>query len=667
LNAPLPNAPPSPRTLDEKGGSGARDVPFLADVRTGPDLLGISDAIQPIIEVIAHRDLQTPMMIAIVGPSGSGKSFVLNRIVAGVEVLAGAARAVEGPFASQIVTVSLDAAAIAADPAASLAAATHAALCRDNGDGGYGAFADEAAHSGGDPHLAASKATERYDEARRRLDAERQMRDDTEARRARLNEAVLFETAGSRVDVYVRSSRGRIESRLRRFDLVTGEPTANFKELVRDVAGAGAGSRVGLGLRSIWAYRRQTRLLLLAVVCFLVALAATQLRGPMVGDWLRGLGAPAPSIAAWLAAHGDWIDYLVAIFAVLGALALALNLWRAFVFAGSLDRAVRLLNHDVRERAREFDTVSTRLNRRIATLSAEAEAAGRQAEAAERRAKLRGPVAERGPTPSFLDATQAPQAAARAFFAVLDKGVDGLSEPGAPSVAVTPAAALVAPKRIVVAVDNLDALSPPEALHVIETARSLLGRAFVGLFAFDPQRLAPALGVNEGRLADRIDALFQIIFNAGQAGAVGGERLVARLLGGGAGQPPRPIEARQSVLREPVSAAEGALLTALAPLAAATPRGAKRYINIYRLARVGASSRAALAVALAVTHGGDREMQSSLERLVSENPDGALPEPLGPHALVDALRAARASGLGTLRSADLLEAQAIARRFQLVG
>ena len=136
MNAPLPNAPPSARTLDEKAGAGARDVPFLADGRNGPDLLGISDAIQPIIELIAHRDSQTPMMVAIVGPSGSGKSFVLNRIVEGVEVLAGAARAVEGPFASQIVTVSLDAAAIASDPAASLAAATHAALSRDNGDGG---------------------------------------------------------------------------------------------------------------------------------------------------------------------------------------------------------------------------------------------------------------------------------------------------------------------------------------------------------------------------------------------------------------------------------------------------------------------------------------------------------------------------------------------------
>ncbi|HXW19888.1 MAG TPA: P-loop NTPase fold protein [Roseiarcus sp.] len=668
MNAPLPNAPQTLRPGEEKGGAGGRDIPFLADNRHGPDLLGISDALQPLVELIAHRDSQTPMMIAIVGPSGAGKSFVLNRIVSGVEVLGAAAKSVDGPFASEIVTVRVDAASIAADPAASLAAATYAALSRDHGEGGYGALADEAAHAGGDPHLAAAKATERYDEARRRLDAERQTRDETEARRARLSDAVLFETPGSRVDAYVPASRGRIESRLRRFDLVTGEPGANFKELVRDVAGAGAGSRVSVLLRSIWAFRRQTRLLLYAVVCFLAALVVGELRAPVFADWLRGLGAPAASVADWLQAHGDWIDYAVAALAILGALALALNLWRAFLFAGSLDRAARLLNHDVRDRARDLDAASARLNRRIATLSAEAEAAARHAETAEQRAKLRGPVAvDRGSSPLFLDSTKAPQAAARAFFAVLDKGGEGAGELGAPPVAVAPAAPLAIPKRIVLAVDNLDALSPSQALHVIETTRSLLGQSFVALLAFDPSRLAPVLGADETLQGGRLDGLFQIVFNAGQAGAVGGERLVARLLGGGAGQAPRPIEARQSVLREPVGAAEGALLTALAPIAAATPRGAKRYINIYRLARVGASSRAALAVALAVAQGGDPEAQSALSSLLEENPDGVLPEPRGPAALVDALRAARASGVGSLRAADLVEAQAIARRYQLMA
>ncbi|HYC25272.1 MAG TPA: P-loop NTPase fold protein, partial [Roseiarcus sp.] len=506
LNAPLPNAPLSQRPGDEKGGTGARDVPFLADLRHGPDLLGISDAVQPLVELIAHRDSQTPMMIAIVGPSGSGKSFVLNRVVAGVEILSAAAKSVDGPFASQIVAVHADAASIATDPAAALAAATYSAL-RDN-SGGYAALADEAAHAGGDPHLAAAKASERYDEARRRLEAERQARDETEARRARLSDAVLFETPGSRVDAYVRASRGRIEGRLRRFDLITGEPAANFKELVRDIAGAGAGSRISIGLRSIWAYRRQTRLLLWAVVCFLAALAVAQLRGPVVGDWLRGQGGFATSIADWIGAHGAWIDSVVALLVVLGGLALALNLWRAFVFAGSLDRAARLLNHDVRERARDLDAASARLNRRLATLSAEAEAAARHAEAAEQRAKLRGSVAvDRGTSPLFLDSTRAPQTAARAFFAVLDKGVEGSGELSAPAVAVAPAASVAAPKRIVLAVDNLDALSPSQALDIIETTRSLLGQSFVALFAFDPLRLAPALAADAGWLANRLDGL----------------------------------------------------------------------------------------------------------------------------------------------------------------
>ncbi|HLW89776.1 MAG TPA: P-loop NTPase fold protein [Roseiarcus sp.] len=663
MNAPMPNAPEPLLPVDGKGVRSAREIPFLADGRHGPDLLEISEAIQPIVELVAHRDSQTPMMIAVVGPSGAGKSFTLGRIAAGVEALRAAAKTVDGPFVSQIVTVSLDAAAIATDPAAHLAAATYAALCRDNGDGGYAALADEAAHAGADPHLAASKAAERHDEARRRLDAERQARDETEARRARLSDVVLFETPGSRVDAYARASRGRIEARLRRFELLTGEPTANFKELVRDFAGAGAGSRLGLALRSIWAYRRQSRLLLGAIVFFLLALAVSQARGPIVASWLKGLSAGWA--ADWIAAHGDWMDYAITAFLILGGLALALNLWRAFIFTASLYRGVRLLNYEVRERGRELDAASARLNQRVASLSAEAEAAARHAEAADRRAKLRGPVAaERGPAPMFLDPTQAPQAAARAFFAALDRAADGQGEAGAPPVSVTPNPPAAVPKRIVLVIDNLDALSPAQALQAIETARSLFGRAFVGLFAFDPRRLAAAIG-DKARLTESVDKLFQIVFNAGRVNGVGGERLVARLLGGAAQPSRRAYDARQSILGEPIGAAEGALLTALAPFAAATPRGVKRYLNIYRLARVGATSKAAVALALAVEQGGDDKTRGAFARLIAENPDGAVPEPLEPPALVAAMRAARASGLGALRSTDLVEAQALANRYQL--
>ena len=106
---------------------------------------------------------------------------------------------------------------VAGDPGSAIAAAVFAALGRERSGVNYAALADEAAHAGVDPYQAANKALERHDEARRRLDAERQARDDVEARRARLIENMLYETAGSRIDAYARAKRGPIEARLAPF------------------------------------------------------------------------------------------------------------------------------------------------------------------------------------------------------------------------------------------------------------------------------------------------------------------------------------------------------------------------------------------------------------------------------------------------------------------
>jgi hypothetical protein len=116
LNAPLPDPEPFRPIGDVAPPPVGRDAPFIADALHGPDLLDTSNAIRPIIELVAHRDGQTPMMIAIVGPSGAGKSFALDRIVAGVEALGAAAKGMNGPFVSEIVTVRVDAAAMAGDP-----------------------------------------------------------------------------------------------------------------------------------------------------------------------------------------------------------------------------------------------------------------------------------------------------------------------------------------------------------------------------------------------------------------------------------------------------------------------------------------------------------------------------------------------------------------------
>jgi hypothetical protein len=653
---------------------------FVADGRDGADLLDIRQAILPLAQLCVHRDTQTPLMIGIVGPAGSGKSFALERLrLAAADLARSADKGSSGSFVARIVTVPIDAAAIAGDPATGIAAATFAALGQDNDGVNYSGLADEAAHAGADPYQAANKALERHDDARRRLETERQARDDVDSRRARLVENVLFETPGSRVDAYARSARGQIEARLRRFDLAGGDSTANFKNLVRDAAGAGWGARVGVVLASIWAYRSQRRLLLLAILLFALAFGAAELRASAVIDWLHGLGSPMSLAADWLAAHGDLVGKIETGLGVLGAIAVVVNLWRALFFAAMLFRGARLLNYDVRERQRDLDAASARLNRRVAALTAETEAAAKHAEAAEKRADARGEtVGTPAPTPLFMEPALAGAPAARAFLAALGRlvgaeAVDGVSiSPvvlsaraplGAPNGALaSEPAALPAPERLLFTFDNLDSLAPAEALALIETAHSLLGRSFIAALACDPLALAPALG-GAATLRGRLDKLFQLTFNARVAGAAKSAGLIAKLIGGAPPIVEPAPDVSRAALSEPLSGAESELLAALAPLAASTPRGAKRYLNAYRLARVGATARPALALMLAVGQSGDERVIAAMDLLLSA-PAGELADPPGPAALVATMRAAREASGGALTIDETLAARDIARRYQ---
>jgi hypothetical protein len=676
--------PPTIQGASEGPPPSSRAV-FVADSTAGADLLDIAEALQPIVELCGHKDTQTPLMIGVVGPSGSGKSYALERLVGAVEGLAAvAAQAPGGPFVSRLVTVTIDAAGIAGDPASAIAAAVFTALGRDSSGVNYIALADEAAHAGVDPYQAANKALERHDEARGRLDVERQARDDIEARRARLVENMLYETAGSRIDAYARARRGPIEARLRRFDLFAGDSSANFKDLVRDLAGAGWGARSGVVLRALWAYRSQRRLLLAALVCLALAFGLAEAQGPRALDTLRGFGPPFIALANWLAAHDGLIGDIVAGLAVLGTIALAVNIWRALQFAAMLVRGARLLGYDVRERRRDLDAASARLNRRIAALTAETEAAARHAEAAEKRASARGQTTPaRAPSPPFIEAAPAGASAARAFLAAVGRLV-GQSErtgvvaappsparvmlgPQAPllGAASDPAPASPAPERLLLAFDNLDALAPAQALNLIEAAHSLLGPRFVAALACDPAALAEAAG-DAARLRGRLDKLFQLTFNVGLAGAWNGPRVVARLLGGGGAPRPAasPIDVRQSRLSEPLSAAEATLLSALAPLAAGTPRGVKRYLNAYRVARLAKARRPALALMLALGQSRDGEAAAAMDLLLAAQ-DRLLADPSGPPSLVAALRATRAAGDEALTIAELIGAREVARRYQL--
>jgi hypothetical protein len=73
VTAPIIDAP---GLLSQANQVSPKRMPlFLSDGQDGPDLLDTADAIQPIAELCAHRDTQTPFMVALVGPSGAGKSF----------------------------------------------------------------------------------------------------------------------------------------------------------------------------------------------------------------------------------------------------------------------------------------------------------------------------------------------------------------------------------------------------------------------------------------------------------------------------------------------------------------------------------------------------------------------------------------------------------------
>src|SRR5208283_3477880 len=133
------------------------------------------------------------------------------------------------------------------------------------------------------------------------------------------------------------------------------------------------------------------------------------------------------------------------------------------------------------------------------------------------------------------------------------------------------------------------------AIAWIETAQSVIGAGSIGVMALDPARLIDPLGgPREARR--RFDKWLQVVVNLPGRIGLDGERLVARLLSTD-GQATAPADAKiTAALVEPLSSSETALLTALAPLAAHSPRDAKRFLNAYRLARCSSAPRPVVAL-----------------------------------------------------------------------
>lgn len=646
-------ASPASRIVPPSAGNapGLSDPVLYADAPDAPDLLGAAAAVQPLAELCLSANAQTPFLIGLVGPRGAGKSFALRRLVGAIEGLASAAgRLGESPFLSRIVIAEVDAAGLSGDPASALASAAFVALERDGSGGSYAALADEAGNAATDPRRAAVVAADRHDEIVARLEAERSARDEVEAKTTRLPEALLFETPGSRVDAFIRTRRGAIDARLRRFGLADGDSAANYRDLVRDLSSRGAASQAGLVLRSIWAFGGQLRLLTLALISFLLALAVNWLRGPNAERAMHGFGDAVEPVTGFIGKHGDWLQWAVEALIAIGALALFVNVWRAVSFSTLLFRGQRLLNMDVRDRRRELDASAARLDRRVAALGLEAEAAAKRAESLTKRAGAGAAIA-RAPGPVFLKSLESPAKAAREFFAELARLMSGPDS-----------GAIPAPQRLIFAIDNLEALTPADGARVIETASALFGPGCIGLVACNPNVVAPAAaGAPSPR--EWQQSLFQVSLDAGTIVEADAARLAARIMSTSTLLPsPGEIDASRSAVAEPLSSAEVAVLSALAPLTGGSPRAVKRFHNAYRLARLGKSPRPLIALALAALQSPDPDIAKRLREAALAD-GGAFAEPHGPASLIAATQAARAALGEPITVADARAAWTAARRY----
>jgi hypothetical protein len=639
LSKPVEPPAPAPTPLD----------PVLLGSADTVDIAGLTEAMAPLVELCLSEQAQTPFRVGLIGPLGAGKSFALNRLRRTLADLGSRNPGAGASRPPEFVVATLDASglsvdpALGFDPASALASAVFTALESGRDGANYAALADDAAHGAGDPRRAAAAASERQDELARRLDGERAARDELEAKRARLVEALIYETPGSRVDAMIRSNRSTIEARLRRFGFGAGDVAQNFRDLVRDLSGSGAGSHVSLFLRSLWAFRGQITLLLVAVVALLAALGVDRLREASAAGVFAGMGAAVEGVAQSLVDHPEWTRRTISALVAVAVLALVTDLWRAAGFSALLFRAQRLLNIDVYERRAELDASAARLDKRIAGLSAEADAAAKRAEALVQRAGG-GAQVSRAPGPAFLTALRTPAKASREFFSELGRL---MREPATRE--------MPKPKRVIVTIDNLEALPPAEALRLIDIARAILGPGVAALIACDPERLSPG----DSRLVAR--DRFDLVFNLSACGERDSAKLAARMIaeggrpGGGA---PKPSP--EKLLIEPISAQEAAWLAAMAPLTDGTPGAVKRLHNAYRIARLAKAPRPLVALMIAALQGSRAEYSHAIGEALAAA-DDRFEEPAQPFALQDAFQAARGAHGAPFEKAEAQAAWEAAR------
>jgi hypothetical protein len=566
---------------------------FAADGLNGPDALGVETLLSLLAELSLHKNVELPLCIGILGGAGSGKSFTLARLRAAVEVLAARAAAQnETPYLGRVQIVQADAAHFDGEPMVAIAGALCAGLGRAAPD-----LVAEALRAARDPHAAVTEAAERLDQAQRRLHLERDNLTEVETRRARLFEALLYETPGSQIDAYVRTYRPRIASRLQAFGF-SGDPILNYKDLVSSLTTAqGPGGRIAMALRSVWAFKGQTRLLVIALILALVGVGFEWAVAHQAA-WLSPMranttGAP---VAAWFEANMGTIAGVGKLAFAGAGLAVLTNLWRAFRFLQPILRGITLLKTELNNRRHELDSSLAHQTRRVDGLNAEVERAARLHAEADQHAGKAAVQADASPFHGSSEKSQASQFVATLASLIAQK----------PSGAQAPRNA---PRRIFFALDNLDAVPPMRACEILDAAHRLLANpAFVTAIAIDPQRLADAGIGTQAHLEKWVQVPLRI-----DATAKDHEAFILHLIGKSSRDeltvksnlPAFSGDVRKSMLDQPLSEEEGRLLAVLAPLAGRSARALKRFVNLYRLTRpLLADHWASLAFMLALEGGG---------------------------------------------------------------
>jgi hypothetical protein len=631
-----------PVSAENKAQAGNKGKIFAADLPRGADAAGLKEALRTLAELAVHRDTEAPLTIALLGPSGSGKSFALAKLLAEIEALSAAALGADNnPFLARVAAFRIDVSGFDGDPSVALARALY-----DKLEAAFPEFVREVAHAVRDPKVVAREAAERLDEARRRLDAERQKLEEIESRRARLPETVLFESAGSPVDAYARANRTKLEGRLDGFG-ISGDPIANYKSMVRDVAGAGGPvARFAAALRAFWAFKGQTQLLVTAAVLVLVGLGLDAAVAQQA-SWLAWLHSPTQgltTLADGIEAHIGWMTLAAKLAYAGAALAFFTNLWRGARLLRPLFRGVSLLEVDVADRRRALDSLYAHQMRRVDGLEADVELAARRAAEADRRAGTSTrSEAQAEPSP-FADPTL--KAHADRFFAALGTFMEGVRRSGAAGLSAVP-------QRLVVALDDLDASAQGKILPLLEAVhRAFANAGVVTIVAADPARIE----VDSATLERWIQVPFQV-----SAETLDHAAYVAQVAGGSSAENAPRVEMRP--VDWSISAAELSLLAALAPLAGGSPRAVKRFVNLYRIVRAQApDDTGAVALMLALEQGGTgSEIAAVREGLAASVPDADLIFQHSTPRLFAALQTIEAQGRVSVEAAR--RAAAIAAKY----